>query len=252
MNRLFPAAPPTSQHQATTQVGRARVKTLQKHSLPFSLFSPLHYEENYAYPLLIWLHNDGGNERQLQKVMPLVSTRNYVGLSVRGPDGDNRRTAWHQSPAAILAAEERLQEGIERATCRFNINPDRIFLAGFEAGGTMAFRLALRNPQQFAGAVSINGPFPEGQMPLARLSQIRKFPLLIAQCRDSRVYSIDRICQELRLFHAAGLSVTLRQYPCPDELTTQMLHDVDVWVMQQVTGTTADESQCAPLPTDWN
>ena len=38
------------------------------------------------------------------------------------------------------------------------------------------------------------------------------------------------------LFHAAGMSVTLRQYPCGDELTTQMLRDLDVWLMEQVTG----------------
>jgi hypothetical protein len=30
--------------------------------------------------------------------------------------------------------------------------------------------------------------------------------------------------------------VHLRQYPCGDELTTQMLHDLDAWLMEQVTG----------------
>ena len=106
----------------------------------------------------------------------------------------------------------------------------------------MALRIALRNPERFAGAASIGGPFPDGQSPLARLSAARKLPLLIAHCRDSQAYPIDRVCQELSLFHAAGMSVTLRQYPCGDELTTQMLHDLDVWLMEQVTGVaTAEE-----------
>ena len=39
----------------------------------------------------------------------------------------------------------------------------------------------------------------------------------------------------LRLFHAAGLSIVLRQYPCGQELTEQMLRDVDRWIIEQIT-----------------
>ena len=72
-------------------------------------------------------------------------------------------------------------------------------------------------------------------------------------CRDSQTYRVERVCDELALFHAAGMSVTLRQYPCGDELTTQMLRDLDVWLMEQVTGvSTTAEQQSAPLPSEWN
>jgi len=71
-------------------------------------------------------------------------------------------------------------------------------------------------------------------------------------CRDSETYSVDQVCDELALFHAAGMSVTLRQYPCGDELTTQMLRDLDVWLMEQVTGVSTTEPQDAPLPSEWN
>jgi phospholipase/carboxylesterase len=254
MNRLFdePVAPALI-HQPT-QVQQARVHKPVRSGETFSLFAPLHYEENYAYPLVVWLHSAGGDERQLARVMPLVSMRNYVGLAVRGPvAGERRGYAWPQSAEAIAAAEQRIMESVERAGEKFHIHRRRVFLAGYESGGTMAYRIALRNPDRFAAAVSIGGPFPEGESPLARLTQLRKFPMLLAHCRDSQAYPIERVCQELRLFHAAGLAVTLRQYPCADELTTQMLHDVDVWLMEQVTGLTAAEQ---PDPTeaqsDWN
>jgi len=72
-------------------------------------------------------------------------------------------------------------------------------------------------------------------------------------CRDSVAYPVARVCDELMLFHAAGMSVTLRQYPCGDELTTQMLRDLDVWLMEQVTGVaSAEESEPRPLPSEWN
>jgi hypothetical protein len=34
--------------------------------------------------------------------------------------------------------------------------------------------------------------------------------------------------------------VTLRQYPCGDELNTQMLCDMDRWMMEIVTGISAE------------
>jgi phospholipase/carboxylesterase len=116
----------------------------------------------------------------------------------------------------------------------------------------MAMRLALRHPDRFAGAASLNGTFPEAHAPLARLPELRPLRLMIAHCRDSERYSINRLCRELSLFHSASLSVHLRQYPCADELTTQMLHDLDAWLMEQVTGTAATESAALAADADSN
>lgn len=260
MNRLFAPAPPpvaTSTKHAAKPIRRVDAARVRK-PIPcgdnVSYFAPEGYEANYAYPLLVWLHNAGGDERQLARVMPLVSTRNYVGLGVRGPVAAERRGyAWPQTAEGIDAANHQLADAIIKASERFNIHSRRIFLAGYQSGGTMAYRLALRNPERFAGAASFGGPFPEGHMPLARLAQIRKFPLLLAHCRDSQSYPTDRVCQELSLFHAAAMSVTLRQYPCDDEMTTQMLSDLDRWLMEQVTGVSAaDEANPAETDCEWN
>src|SRR5437016_9189131 len=48
------------------------------------IFTPLHYERNYAYPLIVWLHGPRDNERQVAQVMPLVSMRNYIAVGPRG------------------------------------------------------------------------------------------------------------------------------------------------------------------------
>jgi hypothetical protein len=64
-------------------------------------------------------------------------------------------------------------------------------------------------------------------------------PLFVAHGRDSNQYPIAGLCDDLRLFHAAGLSANVRQYPCGDELTTKMLEDLDAWIMELVTGQAA-------------
>jgi len=253
MNRLNIA--PTSLKRPARQAAKARQPQFKKDrpAPPHCLLSPESYEPNYAYPLLIWLHSSGGSERELRQVMPLISLRNYVSASVRGPAACQSGFDWPQTKDTIAAAEARVADAVARAESRFHIHRERVYLAGYEAGGTMAVRLALRNPRQYAGAISLNGPFPAEHAPLARLMQLRQSRILIAHCRDSQTYTTDRVCQELALFHAAGLSVTLRQYPCEDELTTQMLSDADAWLMEQVTGVrTTDRLEPTPLPSELN
>ena len=137
MNRLF--APPKKSSVSRTRVDQAVMTAPRGHST-FSLLAPMHYEANYAYPVVVWLHSDGGDEKQLLRVMPHISMRNYVGLGVRAslPCEGRRGYQWQQSPQSILTAESRVQEAIAVARAKFNINPDRIFVAGHEAGGTMA------------------------------------------------------------------------------------------------------------------
>ena len=42
------------------------------------------------------------------------------------------------------------------------------------------------------------------------------------------------------------MSITLRQYPCGAELTTQMLRDMDVWMMEQITGSNMCDGEDSP------
>lgn len=207
---------------------------------PRAVFSPLHYEPGYAYPLLVWLHGPGDDERQLRRIMPLVSLRNYVAVAPRGTQevgGDEQRGfTWEQTSRQIDDAAEAVVESIEFVQDRFHIAPSRIFLAGYQAGGSMAMRLAFQHPDRFAGVVSFGGPFPQGNQPLGRVNALRELPLLLAMGRDSQAYTETRLCHDLRLAHSAGLCVSVRQYPCGDELTTEMLSDIDCWLMDQVCG----------------
>src|ERR1700676_406196 len=61
----------------------ARLRTVAGRA-PYALFGPLHYEANYAYPLLVWLHGPGDSEGQLKRIMPQISLRNYVAVAPRG------------------------------------------------------------------------------------------------------------------------------------------------------------------------
>jgi len=205
-----------------------------------SQFAPLHYEPGYKYPLIVWLHGPCDDERQLLRVMPLISMRNYLAVAPRGvcveenPETDSVGFGWRQSENDTTRAEQRVFDAIEVAAEKYNFASDRVFIAGFDCGGTMAFRLAMQNPERFAGVLSLCGPFPSGRTPLGNINQSRKLPVFLAVGRDSTEYSPDDACENLRLFHTAGVSVALRQYPCGQELAPQMLADVDRWIIEQI------------------
>jgi phospholipase/carboxylesterase len=204
----------------------------------YHLLAPIHYEANYAYPLLVWLHGAGDDQRQIRRIMPHVSLRNYVAVGPRGvvAESNGYTYCWSPELASPETAWRSVHAAIEIARQQYNVNPDRIFLAGLNDGGTMALRLALSEPELFAGAVSIGGAFPQNCAALSRLNAVRELPLLIMRGLESQDYSESQMCDEIRLFHAARLQVHMRQYTCSDDLIEPMLRDLDSWLMEQVTG----------------
>jgi phospholipase/carboxylesterase len=247
-NEPTPSVMPS--HKSVFQVDSASFSTVQI-DFAHSLFVPMHYAPGYAYPLIVWLHGRGGDERQLPRIMPMISMRNHVAVSPRGiplPDSTESGReccSWIQSDEHIQQAEQRVFDAIELASWKYHIAPNRIFLAGFDAGGTMAVRIALSHPSRFAGVLSLCGSFPTGRTPFSNLVAARQLPIFLATGRCSQEYPAAKVCEDLRLLHAAGLSITLRQYPCGHELMPQMLSDVDRWIIEQIT-----QPRSAPVESD--
>jgi phospholipase/carboxylesterase len=84
--------------------------------------------------------------------------------------------------------------------------------------------------------VAINGPLPTGWQPLRRVNDARRVPCLLAASRENRAYPDEQMCRDLRLLHAAGCTVALRQYPGAEHLTSNMLADMNRWLMEIVCG----------------
>ncbi len=246
-----------SQGASSLDISQAFASRATSEQPPHALFAPLHYERNYAYPLIVWLHGRGDDQTQLRRIMPHVSLRNYVAVAPQGtertgcsPEGESAPVEetqslarvlpcgfeWRQSPDHIHRAEQTVLDCLSAARSRFHVAAGRVFLAGYDCGGTMALRLALREPRRFAGVLSLGGPFPAGHAPLARLAEARHLSIWLACNRASRRCPSAAVCDDLRLIHSAGLSIMLREYPGTDGLAPQMLSDMDRWLMEQITG----------------
>jgi phospholipase/carboxylesterase len=251
MNRMAEYLATKPRVARNLEISPLKWESLQKSAaMQYASLGPMHYEPKYAYPLFIWLHGSGGDERQLHSIMPHISLRNYVAIAPRGttPESNQRSFTWTQSSNAIDSATQYVHDCIAIATEKYHINSQKIFIGGLESGGTMALKIATSQPERFAGVISLNGPFPLNSGALCRYKTLRQLPLLMQRCIESTRYTEAQFQEELNLFFTAGMKVHYRKYLCGDEIFEPMLRDIDRWMMERVTGQPAFAEEDSGLP----
>ncbi len=228
-------------------------------------FIPQRYEPNYAYPLLVLFHGRGGNEQHLVSAMPALSWRNYIGLSLRGPEPIVRRgerigytwgpafarpdrmNEFHSIPEPPGQAFQRIMSGsglhthervedasfnaIQNLRRTLHVHSERIFLVGVGEGAAVAFKLAFRYPERFAGVVAINGWLPPRS--LSRVRDCRSLKTLVVHGEWNGRAPVDHARRNVGILKAGGLNVAFQSYPCGHRLASPMLADVDSWLMRQ-------------------
>ena len=211
MSRLSMLQESLQQRHEASQISRDRILTETPNTqlnFPHRLFVPRSYESGYAYPLVVWLHSDSSSEMELDGVMESLSQQNYVAIAPRGnvkARGSERRFQWGTTLTDCAAAEDLVWESVQAAMGSLSIHPDRIFLAGFGRGATMAQWIGLKYPEQVAGVVSLSGAFPRTARALSNWKKARNLDVLFSQCEGSTVCSDDEMARAVKISFQAGL-----------------------------------------------
>jgi phospholipase/carboxylesterase len=206
---------------------------------PRGVFVPENYEANYPYPLVIWLHEDGRSERDIAEVLPRISTRNYVGLALRGMARESQAAAdgcrWSKLERERLAFQDELHASVREVRRDFHIHSERVFLVGAGEGATMAWDIFLARPEWFAGLAVLGGRFPWRRRPLRRFRALRRKRLLLTP--DSRAAAERNQAERVaRLMHAAGLELSLTPPSNGRRMSRSALRRVDYWIMESIGG----------------
>lgn len=220
-------------------------------------FAPLHYTATYDYPLIVYLHSGGSNAAELLQVMPHVSMRNYVAVSVggnRAGDPSGLRFHWSQSDGGVQRATDDVLAAIEEATERYAINTDRIVFAGVREGGSMALRLALELPGRVAGVASIGGRMPDVRIRDWDALREHRTRMLWQWGSENAEYSSETCVEDCRRARQVNARVDIRLYPVDDESTTAVYSDLNHWIMQTIVANRPmqDAWDTSPLACDKN
>lgn len=199
---------------------------------------PLHYEPNYAYPLIVWLYDAEWTARELLDLMPRISPQNYLGLAVEGLTPLNRFASGPMSPVGSLdpldGLLETLKDVVPQMRREFHVHSERIYLAGFGDQATVALRMLLRRPEWFSGALAFGVRSTKLDSALETYDELRgKRVFLSAGVRDSRVSMAD-VTGIGRLLRSLGIHAVLRAYDSSESPTPRILADVDRWLMNGV------------------
>jgi phospholipase/carboxylesterase len=209
---------------------------------PIRTFMPFGYEPNYPYPLLVFFHGQGDDEEQVLRLAPRLSRRNYICISLRGPDRlglrqDGRAAyGWGQDGQCDGPIEDYVLRAVEQTRRSYHVHSERVYLAGVWEGATLAYRLGLSFPERFAGIISLNGQMPRRGCPLLRLNELRALKVFIGHGIANSIVPLTLARQDSRLLYTAGLSVHLQSYATTNRIHPDMLRDVNRWVMGHVNG----------------
>jgi phospholipase/carboxylesterase len=204
-------------------------------------FLPEGYEPRYPYPLLVLFHGHGGNEEQVLRLAPRMSRRNFVAISLRGPEtvgtrGDAKPGyGWGTDGDAADRVADYLTRAVEQTRRTYHIHSERVYLVGVCEGAAAAYRAAFQLADWVAGVAALNGavPRPNGS-PLFRYDQVRRLRVMIGHGIANAVVPFSTAEQNERLFWAAGADARLTAYPTTHKLHPDMLTDVNKWVIGHV------------------
>jgi len=184
------------------------------------VFIPDHYESNYAYPLLVWLQTTAWPRAGFDRIMRMVSERNYFGVTL--PIVDTR------------GVEEQLQDAFSRLRRRYHLHTERVFLIGIGEAGTQALATGLRQPDWFGGMAAFSSTWPTESRLLSRFDELRGKRVLLGVDDRDDVAVVNGVERAQKLLWSAGMNVTTLSCSNGGTSCPGLFRELDRWLMQSV------------------
>jgi len=126
---------------------RGFVSSLDQSIRPYSVYLPGDYDPDKRYPLLVYLHGSGDDDRVLFRTSFIKE-----GFVVLAPNGRGTSNCF-----ATHEAQTDIKEAIFDVIKNFNVDEKRILLSGFSMGGYGVYRTFYQNPELFSALAIISG-----------------------------------------------------------------------------------------------
>ena len=187
---------------------RRRTKISQVFTtLPLPLVLPKDWDEITPAPLIIALHGYGGRAENFPKLWRRAAARK--GAIVVAPWGHSpiyNGSSWTD----LFEAETIVDLSIAWVAERYPIDRQQIVLSGFSQGGYMAYSIAVRRPELFAGVIPMGSGYSRSFNKPAQAGEHKPRYYFMVGARDHSVRQNEDAVED---FEAAGYEVGLRIYP---------------------------------------
>lgn len=204
---------------------------------------PENYDKSQKYPLVIGLHEYGGNAAEFAALYFDISYKSeFIFAAINGPyavqaidQNPGGRWWWlHGTPddgwmrsraamvATVLAVRKRMCE-------QYSIEEENIYLLGYRQGGTAAMLVCSTEAKSFAGLIAI-GAHHLGDQPKAP----EGFAVLLCHARDDEKLAFD-FCEEAQeVWVKAGAEVSIEELIEWREIGADTTNAIAAWLFTQI------------------
>jgi serine protease Do len=156
---LPPAYPPEADAppEAGAKLGTAALKVPEFEN-DCLLYVPEDYSPRVPHGVVVWLHAPGGaNDEELVALWkPLCEQHDFILLAPKASD----RAKWSPTEARFI------RRILDEAIKTYTVDPARVVVHGHQAGGAMAYLVAMLNTDVVRGVAAVEAPLPRvSQLP---------------------------------------------------------------------------------------
>ena len=138
-------------------------------------------------------------------------------------------------PAAIDAARRDVEAFLDGAMQRYPIDRARVVAAGFSQGGFLAYQIALRAPERFAGLMALSSWLPpELADSIERRPAPVNLPALVIHGSQDPMIPIARAYASRDALLKLGVPTVFREYEMGHEIRPEALREILRWLDEKV------------------
>lgn len=199
------------------------------------------------FPTILALHGWGASAHDLIGLAPVLHGGRALVLCPQGPlafeIGEGYvGHGWFElsqvrppGAADITRAADQVRAFLAAAAERYPIERRKLVALGFSQGGVLAYELALREPERFAGLVALSSWLPADladSIPPAPGGE--SFPALVVHGTRDPMIPVERAQESRKLLGERGFSVTYREYEMEHGIGPEALRDLVGWLDSKV------------------
>ena len=183
---------------------------------PWVIVVPAAYDPTVSTPLLVVLHGGVGTADVFDDALGYARTNEFgAAAAERGwfalfPFGQAGATWWDDVGMANI---RNLVRTVKR---EFNIDDDRVWLAGFSDGASGAFAHAMLAPSDYAAFIAFNGHMGvaslDGELP-TYAPNMAATPVFATTTFDDALYPSRKMRATIEMAREAGADILYREFP---------------------------------------
>lgn len=199
------------------------------------------------FPTIVMLHGWGASAHDLLGLAPFVHGGEALVLCPQGPVSFEIQPGmaghgWFPLTQGRPPDPEEFERGVsvlerflDDALPRFPVDERKLVLLGFSQGGVMAYRLALNEPERFAGLVALSSWLPEAVVETVGPQPAQaQLPTLVVHGTEDPMIPVARAHESRDRLLALDVPVVYREYGMGHEIRPEALRDVVGWLDEKV------------------